>query len=87
MSRLGRTLNKPTVVLAVAVVAVALHVLLYYGLPVLLYHNPLVPRLPPLIPRSEPLPAEDSIIVPTPPSKTLLEPKPDPEGDRGGDGA
>jgi len=80
-------LDKPTVVLTVAVVAVVLNVLLYYGLPMLLYHNPLVPRLPPLIPRSEPLPAEDSIAVPTPPSKTLLEPKPDLEGDRGEDGA
>jgi hypothetical protein len=74
---LGRRLRKPTVVvLAVAVVAMVLYfVLLYFGL--------FLPRLPPLIARpEEPLPAEDSIIVPTPPSKILLEPKPDPEGDR-----
>ncbi len=75
-NHLGRRLRKPTVVLVAAVVvAVVLYVLLlYFGL--------FLPRLPPLIPRSEPLPAEDSVIVPTPPSKTLLEPKPDPEGDR-----
>jgi hypothetical protein len=78
---LGRRLRKPTVVvLAVAVVAVVLYfLLLYFGL--------FLPRLPPLIPQPEPLPAEDSITEPTPPSKTLLEPKPDPEGGRGGDGA
>jgi hypothetical protein len=69
------------VLVAAVVVAVVIYVLLlYFGL--------FLPRLPPLIaPFEEPLPAEDSIIVPTPPSKTLLEPKPDPEGDRGGDGA
>jgi hypothetical protein len=87
MRRLGRTLNKPGVVLVVAVVALVLNVLLFCGLFVLWYHNPLVPRLLPLIPQPEPLPAEDSVIVPTPPSKTLLEPKPESEGGRGGDGA
>jgi hypothetical protein len=81
VSPLERMLDKPTVVLAVAVVAVALNVLLYYGLPVLLYRNPLVPSPPPLVAQpGPPLPAEDSIIVPTPPSKTLLEPKTEPEG-------
>ena len=87
MSRLGRTLNKPTVVLTVAVVAVALNVLLYYGLPVLWYRNPLVPSPPLVAQPGPPLPAEDSIILPTPPSKTLLEPKTEPEGDRGEDRA
>jgi hypothetical protein len=53
----------------------------------LLYFGLFLPRLPPLIPQSEPLPAGDSIIVPTPPSETLPEPKPEPEGGRGGDGA
>jgi hypothetical protein len=72
-------LNKPTVVvLAVAVVATVLYF-------VLLYHGLFLPRLPPLVPRFEPLPAEDSVIVPTPPSKTLPETKPEPEGGRGGD--
>jgi hypothetical protein len=72
---LGRRLRKLTVVvLAVAVVAVVLYfVLLYFGF--------FLPRLPPLIaPPEEPLPAEDSIIVPAPPSKTVLEPKTEPEG-------
>ena len=76
-----RTLNKPSVVLVVGLVAVVLNVLLYYGLPVLWYRNPLVPGPPPLVAQpGPPLPAEDSIIVPTPPSKTLLEPKTEPEG-------
>jgi hypothetical protein len=72
---LGRRLRKPTVVvLAVAVVAVVLYfLLLWFGF--------FLPRLPPLIARpEEPLPAEDSVIVPTPPGKTVLEPKPEPEG-------
>jgi hypothetical protein len=61
------------VVLAVGVLAVVLFLLLYFGF--------FLPRLSPLIaPPVEPLPAENSIIVPTPPSKTVLEPKTEPEG-------
>jgi hypothetical protein len=70
---LGRRLRKPPVVLAVGVLAVVLFLLLYFGF--------FLPRLSPLIaPPVEPLPAENSIIVPTPPSKTVLEPKTEPEG-------
>jgi hypothetical protein len=70
---LGRRLRKPSVVLAVGVLAVVLFLLLYFGF--------FLPRLSPLIaPPVEPLPAENSIIVPTPPSKTVLEPKTEPEG-------
>jgi hypothetical protein len=79
-----RTLNKPIVVLAVGVVAVVLNVLLYFGLPALLYftyHGLFVPRLPPLIARPETPPAEH-FTAPMPPSKTLLEPKPNPKGER-----
>jgi hypothetical protein len=79
VSRLERTLNKLTVVLAVAVLAVVLSILWYFGL--------FLPRLSPLIPQTVPLPAETTITMPTPPSKTLLETKPDPEEGRGGDGA
>jgi hypothetical protein len=85
-----RTLNKPTVVLTVAVAAVVLNALLYFGLPVLLYffmyHGLFVPRLPPLIPRPETPPAEH-FTEPMPPSKTLLEPKLDPKEERGEEGA
>jgi hypothetical protein len=66
-------------VLVVAVLAVVLCILWYFGF--------FLPRLSPLIPQTVPLPAENSITVPTPPSKTLLEPEPDPNGGRGGDGA
>jgi hypothetical protein len=70
---LGRRLRKPSVVLAVGVLAVVLFLLLYFGF--------FLPRLSPLVaPPVEPLPAENSIIVPTPPSKTVLEPKTEPEG-------
>jgi hypothetical protein len=79
MSRLGRTLNKPIVVLVVGVVAVVLNVLLYCGLFVLWYRTPLIIH-------PEPSAAGES-VEPIPPSKTLLEPKPDPEEGRGGDGA
>jgi hypothetical protein len=71
-----RRLHKPTVVVAVAVVVVAL-----YGLFVLWYHNPLVPSPPPLVASPEPRPAEGSVIVPTPPGKTLLESRTKPEGE------
>jgi hypothetical protein len=84
-----RTLNKPIVVLAVGVVAVVLNVLLYFGLPALLYftyHGLFVPRLPPLIARPETPPAEH-FTAPMPPSKTLLEPKPNPKGERREEGA
>jgi hypothetical protein len=72
---LGRRLRKPTVgvLAALGVLAVVLFLLLYFGF--------FLPRLSPLIaPPLEPLPAENSIIVPTPPSKTVLEPKTEPEG-------
>ena len=68
-----RTIYLPAMIAAAVVVVVA--VVLYF---VLWYFGYFLPRLPPLIARPEPLPA-DSVIVPTPPSKTLLEPKP--EGD------
>src|ERR687893_3327705 len=47
MSRLEQTLNKPIVVLVVGVVAVALNVLLYFGL--------FVPRMTPLIAHINPI--------------------------------
>ena len=75
MNPLGRRLRKPTVgvLAALGVLAVVLFLLLYFGF--------FLPRLSPLIaPPLEPLPAENSIIVPTPPSKTVLEPKTEPEG-------
>jgi hypothetical protein len=72
---LGRRLRKPPVgvLAALGVLAVVLFLLLYFGF--------FLPRLSPLIaPPEEPLPAENSLIVPTPPSKTVLEPKTEPEG-------
>jgi hypothetical protein len=56
-----RTLNKPIVVLTVAVAAVVLNVLLYFGLFVLWYRTPLI------IPQPPPPPAVDS-VEPIPPS-------------------
>jgi hypothetical protein len=47
VSRLEQTLNKPIVVLVVGVVAVALNVLLYFGL--------FVPRMTPLIAHINPI--------------------------------
>lgn len=83
-----RTLNKPIVVLAVGVVAVVLNVLLYFGLLLVLimYFGLFVPKIPPLISRPETPPAEH-FTEPMPPSKTLLEPKPYPKGERGEEGA
>ena len=72
MRRLEQTLNKPKVVLVVGVVAVALNVLLYFGL--------FLPRMTPLIAHISPfgtsLPEEPPIIKKPLEPKTPLEPKP-----------